>query len=347
VLDLSLPTGLRDLLPDHSAHLAELSGRLQQVFASFGYRRLFLPTLERLDVVERGRSTTSSRSRAALADVMKFVEPGSGEVVAIRPDITPQIARLYAARPDALPSPARLCYDGPVLRAREARAGRPREVYQAGVELLGAGGPRYDAEALVVLGQALAKVGLGAAVIEVGHARFAAAAIEAAGLPRKVLAEAWDGLARKDEGVLTRLAARGRGSPKARAALPGLAGLYGDGALTRARAFARAVPACAPALAEVEAALRLATRRGLGAVAVDLGEARGLGYYTGITFAGYAPGAGAAVAAGGRYDELLGRFGRPGPAIGFGIDLEFATQALERSASATPRRKAARAARRR
>jgi ATP phosphoribosyltransferase regulatory subunit len=79
-------------------------------------------------------------------------------------------------------------------------------------------------------------------------------------------------------------------------------------------------------------------------VAVDLGEARGLGYYTGITFAGYAPGAGAAVATGGRYDELLGRFGRPGPAIGFGIDLEFATQALERSASAGLRRKGSRPA---
>ena len=147
-LDLSLPTGLRDLLPDHSAHLAELSARLQEVFSRFGYRRVFLPTLERLEVVERGLSS------AALADVMKFVEPGSGEVVAIRPDITPQIARLYAARPDALPSPARLCYDGPVLRAREARAGRPREVYQAGVEMLGAGGPAADAEMLVLLSRA-------------------------------------------------------------------------------------------------------------------------------------------------------------------------------------------------
>ncbi len=74
-------------------------------------------------------------------------------------------------------------------------------------------------------------------------------------------------------------------------------------------------------------------------MAVDLGEARGLGYYTGLTFAGYAPGAGAAVAAGGRYDELLGRFGRPGPAIGFGIDLEFATQALERTRLAPPGRR--------
>ena len=66
-------------------------------------------------------------------------------------------------------------------------------------------------------------------------------------------------------------------------------------------------------------------------MSIDLGETRGLGYYTGVTFAGYAPGAGSAVARGGRYDELLARFGRPGPAIGFAVDLEFATQALERA----------------
>jgi ATP phosphoribosyltransferase regulatory subunit len=324
-LDLSLPSGLRDLLPDHSAHLAELSARLQEVFSRFRYRRVFLPTLERLDVVERGLSA------AALADVLKFVEPGSGEVVAIRPDITPQIARLYAARPDALPSPARLCYDGPVLRAREARAGRPREVYQAGVEMLGAGGAAADAEALVVLSRALERVGLRGAIVEVGHARFSSAVIDAARLPARLRGEALDALARKDEAALEALAARGRGPPKARSAVPQLATLYGDGALARGRSIARDVPAAAEALREVEAAIRIARRRRTGPFAVDLGEGRGLGYYTGITFAGYAPGAGSAVAAGGRYDGLLARFGRPGPAIGFAVDLEFATQALERA----------------
>jgi ATP phosphoribosyltransferase regulatory subunit len=325
LLDLSLPSGLRDLLPDHSAHLAELSARLHEVFTRFGYRRVFLPTLERLDVVERGLS------HAALAEVLKFVEPGSGEVVAIRPDITPQIARLYAARPDALPSPARLCYDGPVLRVREARAGRPREVYQAGVEMLGAGGTGADAEALVLLSRALERVGLRGAVVEVGHARFAGAVLDAARLPQRLRAEAWEALARKDEAALAALAARGRGAPRVRAAVPELATLYGDGALERGRAIARAVPAAAGALREVDAAIALARRRRAGPFAVDLGEARGLGYYTGITFAGYAPGAGSAVAAGGRYDGLLARFGRPGPAIGFAVDLEFATQALERA----------------
>src|SRR5512133_4304273 len=188
MLDLSLPSGLRDLTPDHSAHLADLSARLPQVFSSLGYRRVFLPTLERLDVVERGLS------HAAMADVMKFVEPGSGEAVAIRPDITPQIARLYAARPDALPSPARLAYDGPVLRAREARAGRPREVYQSGVELLGAGGAAADAEILVLFARSLQSVGLDGAIVEVGHARFAHAVIEATGLPPRGRADAWEAL---------------------------------------------------------------------------------------------------------------------------------------------------------
>ena len=331
MLDISLPSGLRDLTPDHSAHLAELSARLHEVFARFGYRRLFLPTLERLDVVERGLSA------AALADVLKFVEPGSGEVVAIRPDITPQIARLYAARPDALPSPARLCYDGPVLRAREARAGRPREVYQAGVELLGVGGPAADAEALVVLVRALARVGLEGAVVEVGHARFAQAVIAAAGLGPRRRDEAFAALSRKDEAALAALAAKGRGPARARDAMPVLATLYGDGALTRGRALARGLAGAVGALTEVEAALKLARRRGVKDATVDLGEGRGLGYYTGITFAGYAPGAGSAVAAGGRYDGLLARFGRPGPAIGFAVDLEFATQALER-ANGRPKR---------
>lgn len=339
MLDLSLPLGLRDLTPDHSAHLADLSARLHAVFASFGYRRVLLPTLERLEVVERGLSP------AALAQVLKFVEPGSGEVVAIRPDITPQIVRLYAARPDALPDPARLCYDGPVLRAREARAGRPREVYQAGVELLGAGGPAADAEALVVLRKALDRAGLDAAVLEVGHARFAGAVLDAAGLRAGARAEAEEALSRKDEGALSRLAGRTRGGAAARAVLPALAGLYGEGALQRARAVAREVPAAAAALGELEAALRLASRRGVRSVEVDLGEVRGLGYYTGITFAGYAPGAGSAVASGGRYDGLLARFGRPGPAIGFAVDLEFATQALERHAAGRASRRG-RAARR-
>jgi len=210
------------------------------------------------------------------------------------------------------------------------------------VELLGEGGARADAEALVLLARALDRVGLGRAVIEVRHARFAAEVMAAAGLSRTAREEGSVALARKDRDALASLARRGRGSLAARRALPLLAELYGDGALARARAVARAVPRAAGALLEVEDALALARRRGLRAAAVDLGEVRGQGYYTGLTFAGYAEGAFGAVAAGGRYDTLLGRFGRPGPAIGFAVDLEFATSALERAEPSRARRPGAR-----
>jgi len=166
---------------------------------------------------------------------------------------------------------------------------------------------------------------------------FAAATLA---LPAAAQEEAAEALLRKDEATLSRLARQGRGSRAAREALPRLATLYGASALERARALARGIPAARAALAELEAALVRARRRGLGEVALDLGEARSLGYYTGITFAGHAAGAGAAVASGGRYDGLLARFGRPGPAIGFAVDLEFATQALERAAG--PARRARR-----
>ena len=167
--------------------------------------------------------------------------------------------------------------------------------------------------------------------MEIGHARFAPAILAAARVRPSDRGDALDALARKDEAALERLAARGKGDGAARRALPALATLYGEGALDRARVLAKGVPAAVAALREVDAALKLARRQGVEDVAVDLGEVRGLGYYTGVTFVGHAAGAGSAVAAGGRYDELLGRFGRPGPAIGFAVDLEFATQALERA----------------
>ena len=207
MLDLSLPLGLRDLTPDHSAHLAELSARLHEVFAGFRYRRLLLPTLERLDVVERGLSAVGARPGAEVRRARARARWWPSGPTSPR-----RSSGSTRRGPDALPTPARLCYDGPVLRAREARAGRPREVYQAGVELLGAGGPAADAEALVVLSQgarprrARRRRARGGARPLRRHA-----CSEAAGLRGAARAEAEEALSRKDEGVLSRLAGRARG----------------------------------------------------------------------------------------------------------------------------------------
>ena len=115
MLDLSLPSGLRDLTPDHSAHLADLSGRLQAVFSSFGYRRVLLPTLERLEVVERERISMCGvlPATALLEALAEGQDRGaaSAQVVEDPPSQRWRSAACSAFRPGSArrwpPSPAR------------------------------------------------------------------------------------------------------------------------------------------------------------------------------------------------------------------------------------------------
>src|SRR6476661_6373621 len=107
---------------------ADLSRQLAGVFEAWGYRRVITPVFEVADVLERGLG------HDARAAAIRFVEPGTGEVVALRPDITPQIARLVATRMADVPGPIRLCYEGAVMRLA-GEAGQ-REILQAGIELV-------------------------------------------------------------------------------------------------------------------------------------------------------------------------------------------------------------------
>jgi ATP phosphoribosyltransferase regulatory subunit len=333
--DLGLPAGVRDYLPDGAARLKEVSRALEDAFARFGYRRVVVPTIERMSVVARGLGEEAGER------LFNAVEPGTGEVVAICPDHTTRVGRLWAAALHALPAPVRVSYVGAVLRAREERAGRPREVFQAGAEYLGAGGVAADAEIVVLCDRALRAVGLDAAVLDLGHAGYVQAFFDAAELSADGRQAARDALSSKDAAGLGAIAEAeggrrgGRGSTraKARRALPELAGLYGGGSPARARRLARKAGLGKAALAavdEVEAVIEAATACGLDArLTVDLGETRGFGYYTGLTLHAFAEGAGGEVASGGRYDDLLARYGRPAPAVGLAVDIAFLLDALD------------------
>src|SRR6185369_9770065 len=137
-----LPAGMRDLLPPDAARRRNLSRRLLDHFALHGYQIVTPPAFELAEVLERGLGTLDPR------DVLRFVEPESGEVAALRPDMTPQIARIAATRLADRPLPMRLCYEGTVLRRRQERARKHRQIPQAGVELLGVAGPDGDLELL-------------------------------------------------------------------------------------------------------------------------------------------------------------------------------------------------------
>jgi len=298
-----------------------------EVFEAWGYARIITPMFECADVLERGLGA------GARAAAIRFVEPGTGEVVALRPDITPQVARVVATRMAEIPGPIRLCYEGAVTRLA-GEAGQ-REILQAGIELVDAPEPDGDAEVLAVAAAALSRIGLPEIRIDVGHVAPAAFVLGTAPDPtaRALITNA---LARKDRAGLR---AAARVLPEGVAPLAeALARLWGPAPATLDRAAALPWPApVRAALEELRAVLAAFAELADSppSVTIDLGDLRGFDYYTGVRFAAFAGGAPDAVLRGGRYDELLARYGRAAQATGFAIDLEAVAQA-QRSIGIAP-----------
>src|SRR6185503_19744375 len=159
---LRLPTGMRDHAPEAASARRRIVDGLLATFERRGFARVITPAFEYEEVLALGLGP------AARAATFRFVEPRSGEVVALRPDITPQIARLIATRYRDEPGPVRLCYEGTVVRLERGARGQ-REVMQAGVELAGVPGPDGDADAIALAVQALAAVGLARPTVDLGH----------------------------------------------------------------------------------------------------------------------------------------------------------------------------------
>ncbi|MFN0249240.1 MAG: ATP phosphoribosyltransferase regulatory subunit, partial [Kofleriaceae bacterium] len=317
---IRLPSGVRDFLPRAAARRRALAGRVLDVFEAWGYARVVTPVFEVADVLERGLGH-DGRSQA-----IRFVEPGTGEIVALRPDITPQIARVVATRLSEIEGPLRLCYEGAVTRLAGERG--QREILQAGVELVDAGVPGGDAEVLAVAAAALAAASLPETRLDIGHVAPARFVLGAApdDESRDRISQA---IAKKDR-VGLRVAAKALPADIAPLAQV-LANAWGPAESTLDRVASLAWPShVAAALAELRAVIaafgELADRP-VPVLTVDLGDLRGFDYYTGVRFAGYASGAPEAVLRGGRYDELVGRYGRPARATGFAIDLEALAQA--------------------
>lgn len=315
---------MRDLLPEEARRHLSLSRSLLGSFGSFGYEPASVPPFEYAEVLEHDMGPLDP------SQVLRFVEPDTGEVVALRPDMTPQIARLVATRLSGAPLPARLCYEGAVVRRRTERGRRDRQIYQAGFELVGPTGPGGDLEVLTVAASAIRAAGLASFTLDLGHAGITAALVS--GAPPEARAGIVEALASKDAEETLRRAERAGVTGAPLRALVELPQLYGG-----SEVWARADRVLAGTAAE-EPARELRTlvdaghAQGLAAdIVADLGETWSFAYYTGMLFHVLADGPGEPVGAGGRYDRLFDRFGAPRPAAGFAVDLGNLIWALDRS----------------
>jgi ATP phosphoribosyltransferase regulatory subunit len=319
---------MRDFAPRAAASRRRIAEVLLEVFERWGFARVITPAFEYEEVLALGMGD------AARAAAIRFVEPSSGQVVALRPDITPQVARLIATRFSDEPGAVRLCYEGTVVRLERGARGQ-RELIQAGVEMAGVVGPNGDAELIALGVAALAAAGLPKPTIDLGHLGLAREVLSALELPERDLEAARRRIGKRDAAGLEEVLRAARGSAAARRFASLLPELSGSPSVLAAAAKKAPTAGVRRALADLRAIVEAVEARGVDArLHVELGEVRGFDYYTGVRFQGFVPGAPDAVLAGGRYDDLLARYGRPNPAVGFAIDVEAAAGALEAAAAA-------------
>ena len=312
---IRLPHGVRDFLPGEAAALHAVRRTLLERLDEAGYERVMTPAFEYLDVLARGTGQAHDR-------IFKLVEPSTGQVLALRPDITPQVARLVATALRDRPAPLRLHYFGGVFRLEASHSGVRREVYQVGAECFGVPGPAGDAEVAALLVDGLVALDVAEVTLDLGHVGFLREVLDGSGLEGDARVALEAALARKDTRAVAAALSGARLDESRRALLLALPTLYGDAeVLDRATELLEPGAATA-ALDDLRAVHALLSDRGLGAhLSVDLGEIRGLGYHSGVVFQAFAPGPGRPLGAGGRYDGLTERFGRSLAATGFALDV--------------------------
>jgi ATP phosphoribosyltransferase regulatory subunit len=263
-------------------------------------------------------------NRELQSELCRFLDR-DGSMLALRADMTIPVARLVGTRLHDAPSPQRFCYAGSIFRDVEPRAGQQREFWQAGVELLGSTAPEADAEVLALTARSLELAGIEHFRLVLGQMQYFEGLLQALQLSPEARFRFTQAIDRNSEPELdaflneVRLPRR---QQRAVSTLPHLGGMEIDAILHQAEALAlnRMMH---DAIANLRAICgALAAFGVLDRVTLDLSEIHDLGYYTGITFEVLAPGVGFRIASGGRYDDLIGTFGRAMPAVGSALGLE-------------------------
>jgi ATP phosphoribosyltransferase regulatory subunit len=299
--------GTRDILPPESTRLLDVQAKILERFRMHGFREVITPSLEYSEVVEEPKLRDAS---------FKLFDPDN-QMLLLRPEMTTPIARLVAQRLRNSPPPHKLSYSLPVYRRTGVGRGQSAEFHQAGVEVVGSTSPGEDAGTISLLVDALESVGLRDFVVVLGQAAFYEGYLGRAA-PRAA-SDLLAALAAKD---LVRVGEISSNLPAGVREIPRLVGPATDGSLLE-RASRYAEGEAAEALENLKEILAHLDSCGrLGSVMLDLGLIGRHNYYTGAVYEVYAAGLGFTLANGGRYDNLLRRFGEPLPATGFAISLE-------------------------
>jgi ATP phosphoribosyltransferase regulatory subunit len=330
---VQIPPGVQCFVGDAARRRRAIERAVTAVFEGWDYDEIIPPLYDFADVFED----------PALAGKTYSFVARDGSVLALRPDFTSLLAKIVAGRLADVTPPIRLYYAGEVLRYEPPKAGRQSELYQMGLERLGGARALGDAEVVAIAAECLEALGARDYVMALGHVGVFTGLLEGCALSPERLDRLRTRVESKDaSGVEDVLGGSGLPADVA-GALVRLTQLTGGlDVLEEAKGVFAFAPAARAAVEELQATTADLADAGLGNfLAIDLGEVRGLDYYTGLVFRAYARGLGFEVGGGGRYDALLARFGRPMPAVGFMLGLDRLALLLDRQGVGGPEKRTA------
>lgn len=318
------PEGVRDIYNRECETKLAIQKKLSTVLHLYGYQDIQTPTFEYDDVFRKEIGSTSTK------ELYRFFDR-EGNILTLRPDITPSVARAAATLFETEDFPIRLCYAGNTFTNHTSYQGRLKENTQLGAELIGLDSIEADAEMLAMVVDGLKRTGLKEFQVNIGHVDFIQSLLEATGLEDDEMDEIRTLINNRNyfgvEEILDNRSVK-ESVKEAFHILPELMG--GPEILESAARIAPSAEArlAVTRLQQIYKLLRL--YKAEDHVTFDLSMSGSYGYYTGIIFRAYTYGTGDAVVRGGRYDHLLEKFGKSTPSIGFAIIIDELMSALNR-----------------
>lgn len=321
---LHTPEGVRDIYNLECRKKMTVQNQLHHTLHLYGYQDIQTPTFEYMDVFREEIGTISSR------ELYKFFDR-EGNILALRPDITPSIARAAATLFEYEEFPIRLCYIGNTFINHSSYQGRLKENTQLGAELIGEDSIEADAEMIAMLVDGLKKVGLKEFQVNIGHVDYLSALLESSGLQEEIKAEIYTLIANRNYFGVDEILDREGTESSIKEAFQILPELVGGVEVLRKAATITTHPKAKSAIVRLLKIYVLLQLYGVEEhVTFDLSMSGSYGYYSGIIFRAYTYGTGDAVVRGGRYDHLLEKYGRSTPSIGFAIIVDELMSALSR-----------------
>ncbi len=320
---LQRPEGTKDYLPKLARKKRYLEERLDQSFKRWGYQEIITPTFEFYDILSAGTDGLQTK-------MYKFFNR-KGEIMALRPEMTASIARIAATKLRDAILPLRLSYQSNVFRYEMPRAGRYREFYQAGIELLGVSSPMGDAEVIAMAAQALAHSGLNNFKIDIGDVDYFTGIMKEAKINEELQVKIRTALSKKNIVQLESLLEETELNSKQKDAILAAQDLRGGIKVLEEAKELVTNQESLEALINLEDVYKNLELLGVSQyIYIDLSVVRSFDYYTGIVFEGYTKDLGYTICGGGRYDGLVEKFGYPIPATGFAIGVDRLLLSLEK-----------------